>query len=106
MVELMFEEELDKKDEAEEKSKIWGRQSQKGGWRGCWDPRLPLCQSLRDNHYWDGIGMELFILLHLFINSAKVDLDESVYFISFRDHCRKFWLSPAPGKKRFLRDLV
>lgn len=35
MVELMFEEELDKKDEAEEKSKIWGRQSPKGGWRGC-----------------------------------------------------------------------
>lgn len=35
MVELMFEEELEKKDEAEEKSKIWGRQSQKGGWRGC-----------------------------------------------------------------------
>ena len=40
--------------------------------------------------YWDGIGMELFILLHLFINSAKVDLGESVNFISFRDHCRKF----------------
>ena len=45
---------------------------------------------LRDNHYCYGIGMELFILLHLFINSAKVDSDESVYFISFRDHCRKF----------------